>query len=203
MKLLKIFDRKIKTLNYLSIIYIIIGLIGFVVLFSSCRTPKIITKEKIVVDSTAIHQRDSIASLWAAEARAMEEEKRLWAEYGVLFEDEKPCDTFYKKDSVKVYVDKKPNKVKVNADGSLEIEGRIRAFNAQVATYQKEKDSIYKVIAVLNQVKDSMVVELSKKTVTTEKETKSNWLFWLLVGLFSGAAIWHNRKGILKLIKKI
>lgn len=182
---------------------LLINLALFALIFSSCRTPKIITKEKIVVDSTAIHQRDSIASLWAAEARAMEEEKRLWAEYGVLFEDEKPCDTFYKKDSVKVYVDKKPNKVKVNADGSLEIEGRIRAFNAQVATYQKEKDSLVRNLRIEKRVTDSLKVELSKKSTTVEKETKSNWLFWLLVGLFSGAVIWHNRKSILKLIKKL
>lgn len=182
---------------------VVINLALFALIFSSCRTPKIITKEKVVIDSTAIHQRDSIASLWAAESRAMEEEKRLWAEYGVLFEEEKPCDTVYKKDSVILYADKKPNKVRVYADGSLEVEGAIRAFNAQVSTYQKEKDSLVRTLQIEKRVKDSLAVELSKKTVTTEKEYRSNWLFWFLIGLFSGAVIWHNRKSILKLITKI
>lgn len=168
----------------------------------ACRTPKIITKEKVVVDSTAIHQRDSIASLWAAESRAMEEEKRLWAEYGVLFEEENPCDTVRKTDSVIVYADKKPNKVKVNADGSLEIEGRIRAFNAQVATYQKEKDSLVRTLQIEKRVTDSLKVELSKKSSAVAKETKSNLLFWFLVGLVLGL-IWRYRKHILKLITKI
>lgn len=174
------------------------------ILLVSCRAGREVIKERIVTDSTYYHKYNELEKEYQAEKRAMEEEKRLWAEYGVLFADEKPCDSVNtEKPEVKVSADKPVNKVKVKADGSIEIEGKIKAFNAQLSTYQRLYDSTVRELQTEKSKVDSLAVELSKKSVGKQVENKCLWWVWFALGMVSGVVIWHNRKKILSLIKLI
>lgn len=95
------------------------------------------------------------------------------------------------------------NKVKRFADGSVELQGRIRSVS-----YAAEKTS--KLVIDKNRVIDSLTKKLAEKTVTVtdtvtttsskKKTTFFNWLFWLCLG-FASATVLLKGKSILSIFK--
>lgn len=174
--------------------YNIAGFIAVVILLllaASCRVTKYIDREKIVVDSSAVSQNETLKRTLKETIEAHEREREQWESTGVVFETE-PCP-----DSTRTVT-----KIVFDNGKLKSIEGNVRALNQSL--YQKENE-----VSALQSRLDSMAIELDRKqvelskkvtTVTKEVVRKPGWIWWLLViGAIGG---WTGR-GYFPRIKKI
>ena len=155
----------------------VIKLIVFIFPFFlfSCKTTKFVEKEKIVVDSTAIKQRDAIARVLKEEVERFEKEKEQWESTGVIFETT-PCP-----DSTKTVT-----KIVFDNGKIKSIEGNVKALNQSLYEKSSELLDAHTTIDSLGIENEKMQTELSKKQISVVKEVERvtfiPWWIWLIAG---------------------
>lgn len=169
---------------------IVIILLLVALLSSSCKTTKFIEKEKIVVDSTAITQRDVFQKTLKETIESWKKEKQSWETTGIVFEDT-PCPDSVRTEPAKIIFD----------NGKLKsVEGRVKILNQSLYEKNYELDNAYRVI-------DSMAVEMEKKDIALSKKETSvevkkesvpyiPWWIWLIPIAWFGREIipWVRKK---------
>ena len=148
----------------------------------SCKTTRMIDKEVIKYDSTAIKENVALKRVLSEEIERFEREKQTWDSTGVIFYESLPCP-----DSSKT----EPTIITFNDNGKVKsIESsRIRSLNQVLHEKSSELLDAYSTI-------DSISFELDKEKTTVKKEVKTvtkkiktrimpTWLFIVcfLVGL--------------------
>ena len=156
----------------------VIKLIVFIFPFFlfSCKTTKFVEKEKIVVDSTAIKQRDAIARVLKEEIERFEKEKEEWNNTGISF-DTTPFESATKT-VTKIIFDN--GKIK-------SIEGNVKTLNQSLYEKQAEVYDAHSTIDSMGIEIEKLQVELSKKQVSVVKDIETKWYIpiwvWVVVAL--------------------
>lgn len=154
-------------------------MIKYIVIISlfaiSCKTTKFIEKEKIVVDSTSIKQRDAIARVLKEEVERFAKEKEEWNNTGISF-DTTPCDSATKT-VTKIVFDN--GKIK-------SIEGNVKALNQSLYEKSSELYDAHSLIDSLTVELEKQETRLSKTEVKVVKEIERKtflpWWIWVVVG---------------------
>ncbi len=156
------------TKQRISIVVLIITLPIF-----SCKTTKFVEKEKIIVDSTAIKQRDAIARVLKEEIERYEKEKEEWNNTGIVFEST-PCP-----DSTKTVT-----KITFDNGKIKSIEGNVKALNQSLYEKSSELLDAHTTIDSLGIENEKLQTELSKKEISVVKEVERvtfiPWWIWLI-----------------------
>ncbi len=168
-------------------VYILISILIF-----SCKTTKFVEKEKLIVDSIAIKQRDAIARVLKEEIERFEKEKEQWEETGVTFETT-PCP-----DSTKTVT-----KIIFDNGKIKSIEGNVRSLNQSLYEKSSELLDAHTTIDSLGIENEKLQIELSKKQVSTVKEIKRvtfiPWWIWLIAaGTLIAGTFFPQAKRFLK-----
>lgn len=186
---------------------LLLCVIGMVALFSSCSSSKNVTKERIVIDSSATKELQDSIRLLKTEVTRLEQTIKE-SEYATYEFDSTKCpqivfpvgSAMLNKDSIQRLINDLNNginglnnKVKRYADGTIEITGRLKNV-----TQLKEKQSQLiaqqeKLIDSLKQVKQKETVSVNKeeekKTVTKKTKFLPDW--WLFpLGMACGIFLW-------------
>ncbi len=150
-------------------------LLFIVLILYSCKTTRIIEKERMTVDSSSIKERDVLKRVLKEELERFEKEKQQWENTGVVFETESCPDST--KTVTKIVFD----------NGKLKsIEGNVKALNQSL--YETNSELLDAKVTL-----DSMSIELerkdeqlSKKQEVLIKNTKTTvwpWWMWLLIAV--------------------
>lgn len=141
----------------------------------SCRTIKNIETVKVVKDSTAAHQRDSVISLYKLDSSGWANHNAMVSENTIIFQDTGRIVT----------------KIEYYPDGSLKtVEGNLKSVSAKLAKEQKESGywkSRYDSLAIH---KDSSIVQVKTEIQTVVKEVKRTsfpgWIWLVIVAAAAG-----------------
>lgn len=154
-------------MKYTYILILSISLFG-------CKTTKFIEKEKIIVDSTAIKERDAIARVLKEEVERFEKEKEQWETTGVTFETT-PCP-----DSTKTVT-----KIIFDNGKIKSIEGNVKALNQSLYEKSAELYDAHATIDSLSEVIEKQQTEVKKTEIKVVKEIERKWFLpwwiWLIV----------------------
>jgi len=180
----------------------------------SCKTTKHIVSDTTKYDSTAIRKADSLSIEISKLSQSYEKLKTEAAKTKIVFQDV-PCpdvviDSTCNTDSLvklirqqEKYIRSLKNTVKVNADGSYELQGQVKEFQASLDKVEKETSNLYIENVKLKITKDSLATALSKATSHTEKKVKRTFMgqWWLFPAGMIFMAIIFNRKKILSKLR--
>lgn len=143
----------------------------------SCKTTKFVEKEKIVVDSTAIKERDAVKRVLKEAIEQFEKEKEQWESTGIIFETT-PCPDSTKTQPTKIVFD----------NGKLKsIEGNVRSLTSDLYEKSVELYDAHSVIDSLSEETERLQTALSKTETKVVKEIKRvafiPWWIWVIAGL--------------------
>lgn len=168
-----------------------------IALLSSCRVSRNVSTSRQTVDSVARSSFDSLQHVYEATIAFYERMTHDSSTTDVVFENE-PCpniDSIYAildsagKARFEVMLKDKQirelkNKLKVNADGSFEAEGRIKSYRTTAEKYiqensslRHEKDSLTQVI----KTKDDQLSKTAEVKMLVVKKTFIPWWIWLII----------------------
>ena len=175
------------------LIIIIIALMG-------CNTAKEITRTVTLVDSSAVKTRDSLAVAINNITQTYENYiEQIWSS-GVMFDTVSlpappmDCDSTGL-EHWKTMILSLQNKIKINKDGSIEAQGRIRAVNSELHRVENELSELHSENYILHQVKDSLKVELSKRASVVYRDIRRKFFTsWWVYVLFFGGGIFAGLK---------
>lgn len=180
----------------------------------SCSSQKDIFKTTNTIDSNNSRLVDSFKFQLTAMAMKHQKELEEAKNTKVVFDDT-PCppavpvniDSCKSDSLIKIihlqddYIKSLKNKVKVNADGSMEYEGKIKSVTVDLKRTEKENEELSQQNTLLAHWKDSVSTELKKKQTTSEKHITKKWFsmswVWIfLLGFILGCIFWHKRAKI-------
>lgn len=175
-----------------------------IAMLSSCHVSRNVSTAHQTVDSVAKSSYDSLQHVYEATVAFYEKITHDSTTTDVVFEND-PCPNI---DSIYAILDSAgkvrfevmlkdqqikelKNKLKVNADGSFEAEGRIKSYRTTAEKYINENASLRHEKDSLNRVIKSKEDQLSKvsdtKTIVVKK-TFIPWWLWLIIGVL--AVLW-------------
>lgn len=177
----------------------IFTLLSFIIAASllcmSCNSTKKIAETKILVDSTAIRERDSINQVRKEDSASYTSMLKSIIESQVQFENDcPPCDssgTPVKPATV--------NRLEYYPDGTLKAaEGRIKEGTSKVNYWQQQAMSLKSSYDSLQRVRSrdstNKTVSIQEKIVVKEKRFIPWWVWLMLFG--SVVIVWIVRGGI-------
>lgn len=148
----------------------------------SCRTIKNIETVKVVKDSTAAHQRDSMISLYKLDSSGWVNTIEMLSENTIIFQDTGRVVT----------------KIEYYPDGSLKtVEGNLKSVSAKFASSQKEAAYWKTQYDSLATHKDSSIVQVKTEIKTVDREVKRTvfpgWI-WIVIIAAAIGGIWVGVK---------
>jgi hypothetical protein len=157
-------------------------------LFASCKVTKYVDREKIIVDSSVVHQYNLLQKEYQQTIERYEKERETWEKTGVVFDTD--CDTVTNTVTKIIY-----------DNGKLKsIEGRVKTLNIDLTERTEELYDAHRTIDELSTENERLQVELNKKQTTVIKEVQRKvtpWWIWLL---FLGGLVTEWRIGLLRRI---
>lgn len=177
-------------------------------LCSGCKTTKDIQTAKATFDSTYIKKSDSLLKINSRLKTTYEKQISDLKKNTVKFVNPPPCptvkiDSTCNQDSMvkiirqlEAIIASQKNTIKVNADGSYELQGQLRSFQLLQDRKEKQVDSMTIDYNSLQRFKDSVAASKTTVTTSTVKKIKRSFLnsfgFWALLfiaGLVTGYII--------------
>lgn len=166
-------------------------------LFTSCKVTKYVDREKIVVDSSVVHQYNLLQKEYQQTIERYEKEKEMREKTGIVFET--PCPG----DSLKLSPPT-PTVIKYYDNGKLKsIEGRVKTLNIDLAERTEELYDAHQTIDELSTENERLQAELNKKQTTVIKEVQRKVTLWWIWLLFLGGMVVEWRLKLLARIRNL
>lgn len=169
-----------------------------ILLLASCRTSKNIQTRTDNLDSLSVLIKDSMTRVLEEQSEAYNRHIEELIKSGVTFEDCPPC---MNRDSILNLLDSAgrtrfrvieqqerirelQNKVRINADGSIEAEGRIKSAMLAKSRTDDELRTMERRYDSLQRVADSALTRLqTSQTETVRIVKRTPWVPWGLVAV--------------------
>lgn len=155
----------------------------------SCKTTRLIEKETIKYDSTAIRENAALHRFLSEEIERFEKEREAWENTGVVFNTDCP--------------DSLPAKIVFDNGKIKSIEGRVKSLNQNL---HEKSSELYDA----HRINDSLRYELKKEQTNVKKEVKTihkhtktkvtGWPVWLFVICLVGGLLIEYKYKIVKRI---
>lgn len=158
-----------RKLKFIAVAFPVLFAVLAIATCSSCKTVKLIEKEKTIVDSSVVIQNEGLQRTLQETIERYEAEKDTWLKTGVLF------DTVYRKDTVIV------NRVTFDNGRIKSIEGRILAVNTDLHERTAELYDAHSTIDSLSYENEKLQIELSKKVTTVARDVKRSVPWWAYI----------------------
>lgn len=170
----------------------------------SCKVTKDVATEKIIVDSSYKRKFDSSIAVNSRMKSSYERQITDLKKNKVQFQKCPPCpavhiDSTCNKDSMvkiirqlEAIVASQKQKIKINADGSIEAEGQIASISADMQKIESENHRLDMELAIKKQYTDSLEQQVTHLKQASQSHTKRSLLnFWwlLVIGLVGGWVI--------------
>jgi hypothetical protein len=180
--------------------YLLITLI----LISSCKTSKVITRTLLETDSTSIVERDRLRKDSTAMVATHKKEIEIIKNTGITFQPK--CDTFIidghcNVDSIMKVVNALKNSVKINKDGSIEANGNLMSAYSNIQDLSRENDSLGSVYVSLQKDYVDSVTQLhtlrSNESIVKKSKPGGIFTWWWLFpfGVLVGIVLhWYLAK---------
>lgn len=196
-----------KTEKVIGIIITTIIAVSMILTLMSCGVHKNTTTTRGTTDSLVEREREKFLHQRSELIQMHEKELKEARSNTVTFEDAIPCpdvviDAGCNDDSLVKIIrqlearlrDAK-NTIRMNADGSIDAQGRIRSANATADKWSREVDSLGRRNDSLVKENENLKAQVSKKQVTShtvKTRININWLL-LAIAFVAGCLFWKNK----------
>lgn len=194
---------KNKHISVLLAILVILLFLATCFLTSGCGYQRKLQKLSHEKDSVVTSIRDSTSHVISEIKKTHDSETKQLKNTIAEF-DYTPCpdvviDSNCNKDSlVKIIrilearVREQNSTIKVNADGSYELQGKIRSLNFINEFFSKENDVLWKRNDSLSKVKQENKTQVTETVKTKDVQTKVKFPWWLIaIGFVGGCFFWN------------
>jgi len=188
--------------GYLIVILAIIAAVIFSVAFSSCKTSKELSVLKESSDSTSINELKQQIRVLTLENQNLQERVNEMELFGVQFDND--CDSVIRAalrrsgcnvDSINAVIASLKGSIKINADGSMEVQGLIKSLTREKKRNEEKISNMQRTVDSLSQLEQK--TQHWVRTVTVTKHTVKKvkfmtqvvwWIVFLVAGFVIGLA---------------